>query len=873
MTTRVPRWARWLLRASSLVVPAHRRLEWMEEWTAEVEALARSRRETDRDYPSMARFVAGALPHALWMRKEEWTMESVAQDVRFAARVLRRSPGFTAVAALTLALGIGANASIFSLVNGMLLRAPQGIAEPDRLVQIARSYDQAPRWDSFSWPAFELIRSESRGLSGVAGFQDQPFVLGRGAEAEQVLGQLVSGNFFEVLGARPYVGRLLRPSDDVSPGAHAVVVLSHALWTRRFGGDPEVVGQTIHLGGDSYEVVGVAAPGLTGVETIGTPPALWVPTMQHPPYYGELPFSRWGWSWIDVIGRLDGGVSFQQARASMDVVTTRLRDADSVNEDIRVLMAPGVGLDPDGRRQASQLSLLLAVIVGLVLLLTCTNVANLFLARATGRGPEFGVRVAIGAGRARLGRQILTESLLLAVVATLVAVPVVYSADRFLPALFPYALAVPVGADLRVYAFLVGIGLLAGLLFGAVPAWVESRRALADVIRDAASSGARRSTRVRDALVVGQLGLSLGLVSAAALLGRSVLNAHAARPGFEPEGLVVAWIDPAAAGREDEEEGRGLYRRLLDRMVDLPGIQRATLANQAPVVGGHSRSTVMPPGREDVAYEAERIVVGPEYFEGLGIPILRGRGLGGFDDEPEPVVVVNEALADRFWPGEDPVGKILEGSGTWRVVGVAGDVQMRSLRQAARPAVYYPLVHLYQSSMVIHLRSEGSGPSPVALRQAVAEVDPDLPVAAIVDLRSAVTASMGETRTLGFLVGAFAGLALLLAAVGLYGLVSFGAAQRVREMGIRIALGARPDALVRLMLRRGLALAVIGVMAGLGVSWLLGQALAGLLFGIPPDDPLTLSGAALLLLATAALAAWIPARRVARVDPAASLRD
>ena len=412
----------------------------------------------------------------------------------------------------------------------------------------------------------------------------------------------------------------------------------------------------------------------------------------------------------------------------------------------------------------------------------------------------------------------------------------------------------------------------AGLLFGVVPAWASSRRALADTLREGVSTAGRARTRLRDALVVGQLGLSLGLVSAAALLGRSLLNARSADPGFDPDGLVVAWVDPAAAGRDEDAAGRDVYRRLLERLDAEPGTSAVTIANQAPVVGGHSRSTVRPAGRDDVEYEAERIVVGPAYFATLGIPILRGRALRGLDDEPEPVVVVNQALADMFWPGEDPVGKALEGSGTWRVVGLAGDVQMRSLRSPARPAVYYPLAHLYASPMVLHLRTDGTV-RPAAMRSAAAEVDADVPVATILDLRQGLAASMGEARTLGMLVAVFAGLALVLAAVGLYGLVAYGAARRVREMAIRIALGARPDALVGLVLRRGLGLALVGILAGLGVSWLLGQALSGLLFGVAPSDPLALGAASALLLATAALAAWVPARRAARVDPATSLRD
>ena len=304
------------------------------------------------------------------------------------------------------------------LVNGILFRPPPGISRPDRLVQIARSYDQAPRWDNWSWPALQLIGREARTLSGVAGYQSQSFVLGIGVDAEEVNGDFVSGGYFGVLGVRPYLGRLLGPADDVTPGAHPVVVLSYPLWKGRFGGDPGVVGRTIQVGARSYQVVGVAPPGFAGPEVVGTPAALWVPAMQNPGYWRQLPFDQWGWSWINAVGRLRDGVSFEEARTSMDVVTSRLRDAAPVNEDIRVLLAQGVGLDPEGQHQARQLSLLLLGIVGLVLLITCTNVANLFLARGAARTTEVGVRMALGAGRGRLARQLVTESLVLALLAT-----------------------------------------------------------------------------------------------------------------------------------------------------------------------------------------------------------------------------------------------------------------------------------------------------------------------------------------------------------------------------------------------------------------------------------------------------------------------
>lgn len=861
---------RLLVRAAAVLVPRSRRSEWLEEWQAELTVLERARGSARPDVPGIVGFAAGAFPHAAWTRVEGWTMDGLLQDLRVSVRALRLSPGFTVVAAVTLALGIGANASIFSLVNGILLRAPAGIHEPDRMVQIARSYETDPRWDNFSWPALRMIRDEAQALSGVAGYTTQSFTLGSGTDTERVLGQEVTGDFFQVLGVRPALGRLLLPADDVEPGAHRVTVLSHALWTRLYGGDPSVVGREILIGSVPYEVVGVAPEKFAGVESLGTPPALWVPAMQHPGIHGELPFDRWGWSWIQVIGRLAPGVTFEEARASMDVVAARLREAAPVNEEILVLLSPGVGLDPQGRREARRLAGILGLIVGLVLLLTCTNVANLSLARAAGRRTEVAVRRALGAGKARLMQQLMAESLVLAAFASLIAVPLVMSADRFLPALFPYGLSVSVGADGRVLLFLAAVGLAAGLLFGVAPAWTSARDDLIAAIKESGTTGARSRTRLRDVLVASQLGLSLALVAGAALLGRSLVNAATARPGFEPEGLAIGVLDVQSTGRYDDDTSLALLNRILRAVRDVPGVSHATVANSTPIVGGHARATVRPLGREDVEFEAEYNIVGSGYFQTLGIPIVRGRALGASAEEPEPVVVVNASLADLFWPGEDPVGKALAGDPPWTVVGVAADVQMRSLRSRARPGVYFPAEHA-SAVMVLHVRGEGGRvPDPAAVRAAVAEVDPGIPLR-IADLRAAVTGSMHETRTIGLLVGAFALLALVLAAVGLYGLVSYGAAQRMRELGIRIALGAPPESLTRLVLGRGLGIAAVGIAAGVLFAFGLARALQGLLFGVEPNDPVVLGLAALLLLSTATTAAWLPARRAARLDPMRSL--
>lgn len=887
------RLARLLVRLASLMVPSGRREEWLGEWRGELAALERFGRAPDEDgegprlsspstrplrpahaRPGMLAFALGAIPHALWTLKEGWTLDSLIQDLGFGARMLRRTPGFALVAALTLALGIGANASIFSLVDALLFRSPSGVRSPESLVQIARSYESDPRWDNFSWPAMELIRREASTLEGVAGYYRRSFVLGRGADTEEVPGRLVTGNFFRLLGAQPFLGRLLLPSDDLHPGAHPVIVLSHALWERRYGSDPDIVGRSVLVGTEPYEIMGVAPPGFAGVETVTTPPALWIPTMQHPGYFDGLPFDRWGASWISLVGRLREGVSVEEARASMDAVAARLREANPVNEEILVLLAQGVGLDPEERQEARQLSFVLFVVVGVVLLLACVNVANLFLSRASDRGREVGVRMALGAGRGRLVRQLVTESFLVALLATALALPLLLLGGKVIPRLFPYPLTVSVEPDLGVFLFLAGMGGLTGILFGIAPAWSTSRRSPAGVLKEGSATEGGGRTRLRDSLVVAQLALSLGLVAAAALLGRSVINASTAEPGFVPEGLSVGFMNLEITGRYDDETGTRLLRRLVAAANEIPGVRSATVANQAPLVGAHSRSTVRPAGRDDVGFEAERNVVGPRYFETLGVALLRGRSLAGPETETGPVVVVNQALAELFWPGEDPIGKELQGEPNRRVVGLVADVQMRNLRSRGRPSVYYPLSGRSPGRAALFVRSQGGDPvSAAALRRAVASVDPELPVPRVVDLHQALAASMGETRTIGILVGIFAVLALVLASVGLYGLVSYGVARRVREMGIRLALGAEPRSLVRLVMRRGLAVAVVGVGMGLGVSLLLSRTLRGLLFGISPGHVPTLAGAGFLLLATAALAAWVPARRASRVDAAVSLRE
>ncbi|NNL31359.1 MAG: ABC transporter permease [Gemmatimonadetes bacterium] len=863
------------LRVLSALVPRLERPEWLDEWRGELEALERERAAGASGLPGTAEFVVGAIPHAVWMRVEGWSMDGLMQDARYSLRMLRRAPGFAIVAALTLALGIGANASIFSLINGLVLRSPPAIQEVDRLVQIGRSFEEDPKWDSWSWPAMRVIAEEGRVFSDVAGSSGEAFVLGRGETAERVFGRLVTGNYFGLLGVNPHIGRLIQPSDDVEPGGHRVLVLSHDLWVRRYGSDPDIVNRSVDVGGTAWEIIGVTPPGFVGIENVGFHPEVYAPSVMNA-YIEEVRLTEsWGWSWLDVVGRLEGEVTFAEARASMDVVASRLRSIDTVHDGIVVELAEGIGLDPVDRSEAARLSVILAVIVVLVFLLTCTNVANLFLSRASGRTTEVGVRRALGAGNGRLVRQFLTEGSLLAVLAIVLALPLVFAAGELLPRVMPYQVSVSLAPDARVFTFLLVIGIVAGLTLSVAPAWATLRSDTAQTLREGSSTVRRGKSRLQNALVVSQLALSLALVTGAALLGRSVLNAYSADPGFEARGLSAGFVGLYATGRYDRESGQAFYRSMYDAARSLPGVEHVTLASQLPLVGGQSRASVRPVGREDVSFEAEYNIVGPGYFETLGIPVLRGRALRGFDDEPEQVVVINEALATLFWPGEDPIGQELAGEPAWRVVGVVADVQSRSLRRPGNPAVYYPIAHQYLPWSMALVVGSGSGEAraPEAVRSVIASLDPDLPPAQVVDVQATVVDTMSETRTIGYLVSTFAGLALFLAVVGLYGLVSYGASQRVREFGIRIALGAEPSSLTRLILGRGVAISVLGIAVGGVVTYGLGRALGSLLFRVSSMDIPTFVAASVVLLLSAALAAWIPARRASRVDAAISLRD
>ncbi|NNF39378.1 MAG: ABC transporter permease [Gemmatimonadetes bacterium] len=871
--------AGWLLRFAAGLVPRTERRAWLEEWSAELHALDHAPTgdaDSGPELPDPLRFAAGALPHAVWLRSEAWSPRGLLDDQRLALRMMGRAPAFAAGAMLTLALGIGVNGAIFSLVNGLVLRAPPGIVDAERLVQIGRvtedpSADLA--WGTFSWPNAQLVAEESNGVfRQVAGYSLAQFSVGEGPEADVVFGHFVTGSWFDLLGSTPALGRLVQPGDDQTIGGHPVMVVSHGLWMRRWGGDPDLVGRSVLLDGAPYEVIGVAPEGFVGVHTVGLRPEVFLPAVMNPGYRGDLPFGSWRWSWLNMVGRLADGADEVAAESTADLWTQRMRAAHPDNAEARVVLSPGVGVDPYSQSQTDDITRILILIVGVVLLLTCASVANLQFARATHRTPEMAVRTAMGGGRGRLARQLLVESGLLSIGATLVSVPLVLAVVNVIPGFLPLQLVSSIAPDARVWAFLLGVGGATALVCGLAPAWLAARATVAASLRDGTASAQGRRTRIRDGLVVAQLALSLGLVAGTGLLARSVMAAADADPGFESRGLRAAFVR-LSFDEWNATSSVPFVEGVTQALERLPGVRSVAVGTQLPVAGGQSMASAAPSGRPDEEVQVELAAVGPGYFETLQIPMLSGRPIGDFAAEGERVAVISRDLAERFWPGEDAVGRTLAGDPEWRVVGVAEDVRMRSLRSEANPALYVPFTQAWQPGLAFAVAgAPGAAADGEGIRQAIQTVAPDIRVG-IVDVRSAVLGALDDTRTIGLLVAAFAGLAVLLSGVGLYGLVAIGAARRIREFGIRVALGARPESVMRLILGRAGLLAVLGTALGVFVAVGVGRGLGALLFETSPVDPVAFAAAAVLLVGSMGVAAWLPARRAARVDAVDCLRE
>jgi predicted permease len=814
------------------------------------------------------------------------------QDLRFGMRLLRKHKGFTAVAVLSLALGIGANTAIFSLVDVVLLRLLP-VKSPEQLVVI-ENFGQytGPGPTNFSHPMFEQIRARTQVFSGVFAFMDGTrsrvevagHGFGKGTEQAEV--QDVSGEYFQVLGVNAIAGRTLTVADNQTPGAHPVAVLSYRFWQRSFAGDASVIGKNITLKGHSFTIIGVTPPGFFG-ESLGQAPDIWVPLMMQPTLdRGHSYLSDPNTGWLRIMARLRPGISEEQAQAALTTLLGQIKsDSGNLASWIsRIGLSPGgQGLSKFRNSYAKPLRVLMAV-VGLVLLIACANVANLLLARATARQREVAVRLAIGAGRFRLIRQFLTESLLLAAAGGVLGLFFAWWGSSILLVLVSgdaTPIPIDVTPNIRILGFTIAVSLLTAILFGLAPALIATRQNINTALK--ATSLARPRLSLTRPLVVAQVALSLLLLTGAGLLVKTLHNLRTMDLGFAVENVVQAHINPQGYKPEQLAD---LNRRMLERLNSAPGIRSASIAGSGFRTGSSTTCCIAVEGyahRPDEDRQVQTLGVTPGYFRTMGLPLLRGRDFTPQEIEAGPgsgsrrVAIINEAMARRYFGEANPLGRRF-GWGNLsqqinydhEIVGVARDANYGDLREKARPLIYRP----NQNGTLLVVRGMGSGVSlPATIRREIEAVDKSLEILAVGSLSQALDEALVQERLLAKLAGFFSLLALLLACIGLYAMMSYDVTRRTQEIGIRIALGAQAGDVLRLVLRETMLLVAIGLMIGLAAAAATTRFIESLLFGLTATDPLTIALATLLLLAVAAASGWLPARRAARVDPLVALRD
>jgi len=811
------------------------------------------------------------------------------KDLTYGLRMLFRSPAFTTIAALSLALGIGANTAIFSLINVVLLR-PIPVAEPARVVSVFTTDQRNPGNLPVSHLNFKDLRDQNQVFTEMAAFGFAQVNWSTGGESEQILTQVVSGNYFSVLGTHPVLGRGFLPDEDAK--STPVAVVSHGFWERSLGSDPAIVGKTLTFNRTPFTVVGVAPRGFTGT-LLGGGPAAWVPMSTH-----DIVQPNFDWYetrrglFLFAFGRLKPGVSIDQARANLSTVFGQLAQAfpkDNQGRSAGVVPLLDARLNPGGQGGAPvvQISMILMAVVGIVLLIACANIANLLLARASKRRREIAIRLALGAARGRLLRQLLTESVLLSVLGGAFGLLLAYwmldalvAADLQLPVPVDDALTI----DGRVLAFTAALAVLTGVLFGLAPAIQASRTEVVPVLKDetvpfGAGRGWRSFFSLRQILVVSQVAASLVALIAAGLFLRSLRDAQAADLGFETRGVLIMNFN---LGREGytPERGQLFYRQVVERVSGLPGVQRAAVAQNPPLAGGFLRS-VMPEGMDTTTQDRILVQVNsvsPGYLETIDVPLLRGRDFTETDATGAPmVVVINETMARRFWPGQDAIGKRFRFFGDeafTSIIGIARDAVYNGVGEDPIPFIYQPLRQNYTPQAALHVRGRGDASGLAGIvRRRVQEIDPTLSLFDVRTLEDQAAQALAPLRVNVIVLAAFGGLALLLASIGLYGVANYSVAQRTREIGVRMALGAQPSAVMVLVLGHGLML----VGAGLGVGLMVSLAVASV---IPPAlipnvsvrDPLTFVGTSAVLAAVALVASYIPARRATRIDPLIALR-
>jgi predicted permease len=803
------------------------------------------------------------------------------QDIRLAVRSLSLNPAFSLGAIATLALGIGVNSSIFTLANAALFKPMPGVASPSELVWISGASRERPRPGGMSYLEYLDYQQGTRStFSGLLAFGPTSLSLGSGGEPERIRGHLVTGSYFATLGALPAAGRLLQPADDRA-GAEPAVVLGHRLWRQRFGGATEVLGQPLVVNGRSFTVVGVAADGFTGPE-LGQAADLWLPIATLP----VINTAQAGWLdergtlWLRVIGRLAPATTAQQAGAAALGIAAALEQTyPDTNKGRTAVVSPASSaLSPGERGELLPLTGLLLAVTGLVLVIACANVANLVLARGAGRSLEISIRAAVGASRGRLVRQLLTESLVLASAGAAAGLLLSFWGSDLLLAQLPESdfRGLYAGADARVLGFTALLAALSVCVFGLLPALAATRSDLLPRLRQTASAGGGRS-RLQRGLVVAQLSLSLVLLLAAGLSLRALQKASALDLGFNPRQMVTASYDLVLQNYPVERR-EAFRRELVARLAALPGVTAATVANVPPLSGimyGTSVTALDDRG-DPVEARAYMNAVGPRYFTTLEMPLVAGREIGVQDGRGAPgAAVINETLARRLWPGAEALGRTMRlDDDTLEVVGVARDAKYDEPTEEARPFLFVSLAQHSTLDRDTAIVRTAAAPALVAaaVRAQIRALDPALPVFDVRSFDGILRDRADKQRGISALFAAFGLLALSLAALGLYGVMAYAVMRRTREMGIRLALGATPMQLTRLIAGDGLRLALAGVAIGGTLALPLARVLGALIFGVQVADLAAFAGTCALLVAVALVAALLPARRAARLDPIVALR-
>ncbi len=810
-------------------------------------------------------------------------MNLLAGDLRYAIRMLLKQPGFTVIALVSLALGIGANTAIFSLVNTVLLR-PLPVEKPGELLALNNTVERRS-FATFSYPNYQDLRDRNEVFAGLLAYRFAPLSISHDGINERLWGYVVSGNYFETLGVRAAAGRVISTDDDVNVGAHPVTVISYRCWQERFAGTPDILEKMVIVNGRSYSIIGVAPQGFFGTEIIAAPD-MWFPmTMQ--------PQIEMGNNWLKdrdeenlyVQGRLKSGISQAQAQTALNQIAAELeRQYPEVNEGKRIALAPAGMLGGIFRGATLGFTGLLLVVVGLVLLLACTNLANLLLARATERHKEIAVRLALGASRFQLVRQLLMESLLLGVggglLGLLLASWLVDLAVAYKPPI-DVPLLIDLHIDYRVLGFTCLLSLITGVLFGLLPALQATKTDLVSALKDEMAAAVYRRSWLKNSLIILQVALSLVLLIGGGLMLKALARAQTLDLGFNPNQAIEMSFDLRLQGY-DGAQGREFQKRLLERVRALAGVKAAGLASLVPVDLHFSRSAVFVEGQpEKRPGEAPRALytfVSPDYFAAMETRLVRGRDFNEQDNEKSlPVVIVNETFARQFWKGEDPLGKRFSmGDGNapkMQVIGIAQDGKYAGLNEDAKPFVYRPMFQTFigTSNLIVRTSSAPESLLP-ALRSEIQQLDPTLPIASAKTLVEHMSLPLLPARLAASVFGGFGVLALALASIGIYGVMSYAVLKRVREIGIRLALGAQKADVLKMVIGQGMRLVLMGAAIGLAAALALTRMMTSFLYGVSATDVFTYVVVVLLLTLVALLACYLPARRATKVDPLVALR-